>query len=230
MTAVAGLVLTWHPGESGAQVPVLETEVTGDGLYRVDPSVIPTAWVKSDADLSRYERIFFMPTVAQFRELPERRYTARTLESTEEFEVSDLMRARLREVFGEAFYEAVSGVRSYELSKEFGRDVLMVQGFLTDVVTGVPPDIAGLNVRTVRWVWEANVVMELRDSMSGDILARTLDHARIEGPVDADTIYGLAPRVAGSWARLLSTHLGELYELYPSRLRRLQEQSELSRK
>jgi len=229
MTAAAGLMLTWHPGEIGAQVPVLEAEVTGDGLYRVDPSVISNAWVKPDVDLSRYERIFFMPTVARFREMPERRFTARTLEATEEFEVSELMKVRLRDVFGEAFYEAVSGVRSYELTNELGRDVLMVQGFLTDVVTGVPPDIVGLNVRTVRWVWDANVVMELRDSMSGDILARTLDQARIEGPVDADTIYGRAPRVARSGARLMSTHLRELYGLYPSRLRRLQEQSELSR-
>ncbi len=49
LSAAAGLVLLWHAGKTGAQ-PVLETgpdaEVTGDGLYRVHPSIMPDAWVR----------------------------------------------------------------------------------------------------------------------------------------------------------------------------------------
>ena len=229
LSAAAGSVLLWHMGESVAQ-PVLETgpdaEVTADGLYPVHPSIMPAAWVRLDVDLSRYTRIFFMPAVTQFREMPERRYTARRTDSRTEFPVSDLMRARLSEVFGESFYEAVSGVRSYELSDEPGRDVLMVQGFLTDVISGIPPDLAGSNVATVRWAWDANVVMELRDSMSDEVLARTLDQQRIEGPFDADLVWGLTPRIAQGWSRLLVRRLRELSSFYPSRLRRLQELSE----
>ncbi|MCZ6760176.1 MAG: hypothetical protein O7D29_07365, partial [Gemmatimonadetes bacterium] len=107
LSAAAGLVLLWHTGESGAQ-PVLVTgpdaEVTGDGLYRVDPSIMPAAWVRPDVDLSRYTRIFFMPAVVQVRQMPERRHTPRITDSRTEFPVSDLMRARLRELFGESFY------------------------------------------------------------------------------------------------------------------------------
>ncbi len=228
LSAAAGLVLLWHTGDSGAQ-PVLETgpdvEVTGDGLYPVHPSIMPAAWVRPDVDLSRYTQIFFMPTVTQFREMPDRRYTARVLESSPEFPVSDLMRARLREVFGESFYEAISGVRSYELSNVLGRDVLMVQGFLTDVISGVPPDHAGINVSTVKWALEANVVVELRDSMSNEVLARTVDRQRIEGPFDADKMWLITSQIAQSWSRHLVRRLRELSDLYPSRLRRLQELS-----
>ena len=228
LSVAAGLMLLCHTDQSGAQ-PVLETgpdaDVTGDGLYPVHPSIMPAAWVRPDVDLSRYTRIFFLPTVTQFREMPERRYTARVLESSTEFPVSDLMRARLSEVFGVSFYESVSGVQSYELSNELGRDVLMVQGFLTDVISGIPPDAAGINVSTVKWALEANIVVELRDSMSDEVLARTIDSQRIEGPFDADKMWLVTSRVAESWSRLLVRRLTELSDLYPSRLRRLQELS-----
>ncbi len=226
--AAAGLVLLWHTGESGAQ-PVLETgpdaEVTADGLHPVHPSIMPAAWVRPDVDLSRYTRIFFMPIVVQFREIPERRYRIRRFDSRTEFPISDAMRPRLRELFGESFYEAVSGVRSYELSDELGRDVLMAQGFLTDITSGVPPDVTGSNIGTVRWALNANIVLELRDSMSGEVVARTVDHQRIEGPFDAAQVWALAPRIAHGWSTLLIRRLRELSDLYPSKLRRLQELS-----
>ncbi len=228
LSAAAGLVLLWHAGKTGAQ-PVLETgpdaEVTGDGLYRVHPSIMPDAWIRPDVDLSHYTRIFFMPTAVLFRGMPERRYTARVLESSTEFPVSDLMRARLREVFGESFYESVSGVQSYELSNELGRDVLMVRGFLTDVISGVPPDRAGINVSAVKWAFDAHIVIELRDSMSDEVLARTIDSQRIEGPFDADKMWLVTSQIAETWSRLLVRRLRELSDLYPSRLRRLQELS-----
>ena len=135
------------------------------------------------------------------------------------------MRARLRELFGESFYDAVSGVRSYELSNELGRDVLMVQGFLTDVISGIPPGLAVSFNSTARWALEANIVIELRDSMSDEVLARTVDSQRIEGPFDARKMWLVTSRIAEGWSRLLVRRLRELSSLYPSRLRRLQELS-----
>ena len=228
LTATAALMLLWHGGDSSAQ-PVPETgpiaEVTADGLHRVNPSIMAAAWVKPDLDLSLYTRIFFMPTVVQIRKMSEQRLKSRRIETQSEFQVSDLTTARLRDTFGESFYEAVSDVRSYELSDELGRDVLMVQGFLTDVVSGVPPDLAGLNVGSVKWALQANIVLELRDSMSGEVLARTVDQRRMEGPFDPDQMWGLTSRFAQDWSRLLVRRVGELSGLYTSRLRRLQELS-----
>jgi hypothetical protein len=135
------------------------------------------------------------------------------------------LRLRLTEQFGESFYEAVSRVRSYELSSEPGRDVLMVQGFLTDVTSAVPPEVAGSSVSSVKWAFDANIIIELRDSMSDEILARTVDHQRVEGPFAEVEIWSLTPNIARRWSRLLVTRLRELSALYPSRLRRLQELS-----
>jgi hypothetical protein len=208
-------MLLWHTGESGAQAILAagpDAEVTEDGLHRLDPSIMGAAWVRPDLDLSRYTRIFFMPTAVQFREVDERVTTARN--TATEFPVSDSMKTRLRELFGESFYEAVGEAESYQLSDGVGRDVLMVRGFLTDVIFGVPPDRPGrAAVSSVRWVWEASIVVELRDSMSDVVLARTVDRERIDGPFDPGLVWGLTPRIAQNWSRLLVRRLRELSEL-----------------
>lgn len=217
LSAAAGLVLLWHAGESGAQTVLAsgpDAEVTDDGLHRVDPSIMGAAWVRPDLDLSRYNRIYFMPAAVQFRDVPERRHTVRSIETAESFFVNDSGKARLRELFGEKFYEAVGEIGSYELSDEVGRDVLMVQGILTDVISGVPPDMPGSIVTSsVRWAWETTIIIELRDSMSNDALARTADRERVDGPFDAGLVSTMTPRIVENWSRLLIARLELLSDL-----------------
>jgi hypothetical protein len=66
---------------------------------------------------------------------------------------------------------------------------MIAHGFLVDVVSHVPPDSAGNISTTVRSTWEAPIVLELRDSMSHEILARTVERERPEGPL-ASTMSG----------------------------------------
>ena len=214
--AATALVLAGYAVEIGAQ-PILadgpEAEVTGDGLHRVEPSIMGAAWVRPDLDLSRYNRVYFMPVAIQFRDVPDRRHTIRSMETAEAFFVDESRKTQLRELFAEAFFETVDSIESYERSDEVGRDVLMVQGLLTDVISGVPPNIPGSVVSTIRWVWEANIVLELRDSMSDDVLARTADRERVDGPFDAGMEVAVTPRVIESWSQRLVARLEELTNL-----------------
>jgi len=215
--AAIGSVLLWHADGSSAQTAVAtgpDVEVTEDGLYRVDPSIMGAAWVRSDLDLSGYTRIYFMPVGVQFRDVPNRRHTVRSMETAESFFVSESRKARLRELFGRAFYAAVGRVQSYELSDEVGRDVLIVRGLLTDVISGVPPDVVGsVSVSSIKWIWEANIVLELRDSMSDVVLARTADHERIDGPFPSGGETALTPRVVQNWSQLLVERIEDLSDL-----------------
>lgn len=216
LQVAVGFVLLWQVGEGRAQIALAtgsDAEIIADELHRVDPSLIDAAWVRPDLDLSGYRRIYFMPTIVQFRDVEERRYSARGLESAEAFFISESRKTQLRELFGAAFYEAVGAAESYELSEEVGRDVLMVRGLLTDVISGVPPEIRGASTGTIRWAWEANIVMELRDSMSDTVLARTGDRERIDGPLDVGAVGPLTRRIVGEWARLLTRRLATLSEL-----------------
>ena len=217
LSATVGLALLWHAEESGAQAILAtgpDAEVTEDGLHRVDPSIMGAAWVRPDLDLSRYNRIYFMPAAVQFRDVAERRHNVRSMANADSFFVSESRQARLRELFGEAFYEAVGEVESYELSDEVGRDVLIVRGLLTDVISGVPANVVGSVATTgIRWMWEADIVLELRDSMSDAVLARTADRERIDGPFGAGAEVAVTPSVVQSWSQLLVGHLEEVSDL-----------------
>ena len=153
-----------------------------------------------------------MPTTVQFRDVADRPYTARSNQT--EFPVSDAMKARLHELWGETFYEDLAEVESYEMSDGVGRDVLTVQGRLVDVISGVPPDVANSTLsRTVRWAWEVGIILEVRDSLSNDILARTISRRREQGPMDADLVSVRTPVMVRSWSLLLCRRLEELSDL-----------------
>ena len=214
LSTTVGWALLWHAEENGAQAILAtgpDAEVTEDGLHRVDSSIMGAAWVRPDLDLSRYNRIYFMPAAVQFRDVAERRHNVRSMANADSFFVSESRQARLSERFGEAFYEAVGEVESYELSDEVGRDVLIVRGLLTDVISGVPANVVGSVATTgIRWMWEADIVLELRDSMSDAVLARTADRQRADGPYDAGAEAYVTPLVVQSWSRLLVGRLEDV--------------------
>lgn len=222
--AFLGIFTAALPSPRAGAQPVSEVEVTADGLHRIDPEIMATAWLRPDADFERYTRALVMPTVILFREM-HTSHSAWADNNRSMFPVSEPMRDRLRETFGESFHEIMGGQRVYEVTDGVGRDVVLVHAYLTDVATGMPLDLAGSNVNMIRWVWEGNLIVELRDSMSDDVLFRAIERQRVEGPVDADTLWGLAPRVTRDWSRVMIGHIEDLATFYPSRLYRLQERA-----
>ncbi len=216
MVLAAGFVLLWYAGGSGAQsflATGADAEVTEDGLHRVDQSIIRAAWVRPDLDLTGYTKIFFLPTSVDFREIAGQVRVANIRDTASHFEVSEARQVRLRERWGQILYEDLSEIDSYEMSDSVGRDVLMVQGRLVDVASGVPPDAAASVSTTVLYPWEASIVLELRDSMSDEILARAVERRRLEGPIDATAIEALTGTMLRRWSGLLSNRLEELSDL-----------------
>jgi hypothetical protein len=138
------------------------------------------------------------------------------------------MQQRLRQTFGESFHDAVSASRDFEIADRLGRDVVLVRGYVTDVATGLPPTMADTNVSSIRWVWEGNLVLELRDSMSDEVLLRILNRQRVDGPVDAERVWSLAPGITEQWSRFMMDQLATAFDFYPSRLQRMQERAQSS--
>jgi hypothetical protein len=216
LSSVAALVLFWYAGASDAQALLAtgpDAEVSEDGLHRVDVSVMEAAWVRADLDLTRYKKIFLMPTGVYFRDVPDRAFRARRRDSDTAFPVKEESKARLRALFSETFHGKLADEDLYEIQDQVGRDVLMVQGFLIDVISGVPPVSPGSSVSMIRWAWEATTVIELRDSMSNDLLARAIDRNRGIGPLDAFEIWAHTNQLVHTWSLLLRTRLRELSEL-----------------
>ena len=216
MPIAAGFVILCYAGGSGAQ-PFLATgadaEVTEDGLHRVDRSIMGAAWVRPDLDLSGYTRIFFSPTTVEFREIADGVRGARSRDIASQFEVSEVRQVQFRERWAQILYEDLSEVDSYEMFDSVGRDVLIVRGRLIDVASGVPPDAPASVETTIMYPWEATIVLELRDSMSDEILARAADGRRMEGPISATAVDVVTRTMLRRWSRQLCARLEELSEL-----------------
>lgn len=216
LSCVAGLVLLWHAGGGSAQ-PLLATgpdaEVTEDGLHRVHPAIMADAWVRPDMDLSGYTRILLMPTAVQFRDVPERRYDPHSATPTTEFPLDDERKEWFRRVWREAVDAEFGREESYELYNGVGADVLVVQAFLVDVVSRIPPDYSGSVVTMVRDPWVASVVLELRDATTAELLARTVDRRYGEGLLDSGEVWMRTENLLDRWAQVLSERLEQLSDL-----------------
>lgn len=210
------LLLVSVANMAGAQ-PILATgedaEITADGLQRIHRSIMDAAWVKPGIDLSSYSKVLFMPVAVTFRDVRELPPTAYGRDNDTEFPLDDAAKVRLSTLFGESLRDELAATDAYELYDGVGRDVLMVRGFLTDVASGVPPEVAGVDVDRVRWILEANIIIELRDSMSDEVLARTADRQRAIGPFERLMVPEETRRLVQRWSRLLRTRLEELRRL-----------------
>ena len=216
LSAAVGLVLLWYVGGSGAQ-PILATgsdaDVTEEGLHRVHPSIMEAAWVRPDLDLSRYTRILLMPTAVQFREADEQSYNAHTRTGLSEFAVDDDKKEWLRGVWRRAVDAQFSQAQSYEPGYELGSNVLVVQGFLVDVVSHIPPDISASAVTLIKDPWTASIVLELRDATTSELLARTMDRRYAEGLMSVVTVWTRTEDLVERWAQVLPERLRDLSDL-----------------
>ncbi len=216
LSAAAGLVLLWHAGGTGAQ-PILATgsdaDVTEEGLHRVDPSIMEAAWVRPDLDLSRYTRILLMPTAVQFREVDGRSYDAHSRSHLSEFPLDDEKKEWLRGVWRRAVDARFAQEQSYEFYDGVGPDVLVVQGFLVDIVSRIPPVTIGSDFSLVRDPWSVSVVLELRDGTTSELLARTIDRRHAKGLLDAAMVWPRTEDLLERWAHVLSERLGQISDL-----------------
>ena len=103
-------------------------------------------------------------------------------------------------------------IERYEIVMEAGPDVMMVRGALLDVVSFVPQDslaTGGRNNIYLSRVGEATLVLELRDSETGAILARSIDRRAAEPVggtfIDSNRVTNAAEirRLIRFWARRL---------------------------
>ena len=213
LSVTVGLVLLWHAGGSSAQLR-LAPEATGvfasEGLQRVDPQLMRAAWVRPDLDIASYRSVFLVPTAVQYRVLPDRTYSIRTRDNVEFFPIPDVRKEWIRGTWQRLVTEEFSLQGSYEVQGGIGSDVLIVQGLLVDMVSRIPPISPGSDYTIVRDPWAANVVLELRDGTTGDILARTIDRRTGQGLIEQGSGVSQAPDLLARWAEVLFERLEQI--------------------
>ena len=154
-----------------------DAEVTFDGLNRVDNSQADVAWARPDFDISRYTKLMLVDAGVQYREATNMGRTTTERSRPGPFYLDEDRRARFEALVQEVFAEEMAQIQNFEIVEAPGPDVLMVRGALLDVVSFVPDlqSMPGRSNLLLSSVGEVTLVLELRDSQSGTVLARSVD-------------------------------------------------------
>ena len=195
--------------------PTIQTgpnaETTFDGLVRIDNARFLGAWIDPDIDLTQYNKI--MPGGAAFEFRNVQRVSASTARARNEreFWISDANRQRLVDIVSEVFDEELQRSEHFTMTEESGPDTLIISGALHDIVSRVPPESAG---RTEIWLdslGEATLIIELRDSLSNEVIYRAVERRAVQGAGNQMILSGTATNwgEVRRWARRWAVRLRE---------------------
>jgi len=192
-----------------------DAEVTFDGLNRVDNSQADIAWARPDFDISRYTKLMLVEAGVQYREATNMGRTTIERSRSGPFYLDEDRRARFEALVKQVFEDEMAQIENFEIVDEPGPEVMIVRGTLLDVVSFVPDmqNMPGRSNIFLSSVGEVTLVLELLDSQSGTILARSVDRRAAERGgnqmFDANrvTVEAEVRRLIRFWARRLRESL-----------------------
>jgi hypothetical protein len=184
-----------------------------EGLELVKGSNLDTVYADPDADLSVYNRVMLLDATVAFKKNWKRdqnRGNPLRVKDRDMVKIQEEVAATFREVFTK---ELVDG--GYAMADEPGEDVLLVKPAIVDLdVTA--PDIQGPGITRSfsESAGEMTLNLELFDSLTNDILARTTDRKRdnYRGYLEWRTSVSNradARRMMTGWAKALTSTLDE---------------------
>jgi len=205
-----------------ATEPAIQTgpgaETTFDGLVRIDNARFSGAWIDPDVDLKQYNKIIPGGAEFQFRNVQKVSASAARRANEREFWISDSNRQRLVDTVTEVFEEELQKSKYFTVTDEPGPDALIIVGGLHDIVSQVPPEEVGRSEVWLRSVGEATLVIELRDSLSNEVIYRAVERRAAESAgnqmirANTATTWAEVRRWARRWAVRLREGLDSIHE------------------
>jgi hypothetical protein len=148
-----------------------------DGLVRVKAKKLAVVYLQPGADFSGYRRVMIDPTEVSFEKNWARNYNRGSRGLSGKVSDADVEKsvqqgaAAATDIFADAFTKA-----GYPNAKEAGPDVLRVRTMILNVsVTSPDIQTAGRQTSYASEAGQASLVVELRDSETGALLARGVD-------------------------------------------------------
>ena len=195
-------------------------EVSFDGLNKVDNPQAQAAWARPDLDLSGYSKLLLVSAGFEYAPAKNRGRTQIEKDRGGPYVIEDDVRVRFEKEVGDQFREAFEKIQNWEVVTEKGPDVLAVYGGLGNIQSDVPPDdYNGMSNMYITSVGQATLLLDLRDSESNTILARSID-ARLAERMGGQMFESNrvtngveVRRLAGFWADRLVASLDSFKEI-----------------
>ncbi len=188
-----------------------------DGLVRLPDTRLHAVFVKPDAEIPAYRNLLLKPAEVRFARNwdPNRggRSSLNRLDASDLAAIQDGVATMLNDIFRE---ELTAG--GYQFVTEPGPDTLIVVPAIVDLYITAPDTMTAGRSRT----YSANsgrmtLVLELSDSMTGEVLARVVDTRSGRGTgmmtvTNRVTNTADARRAIRVWAQALRSGLDSLYK------------------
>lgn len=215
LSAAALLTIGLLGGCTASPAPGVDAkgELSYDGLTPLKNTRMTRVWVRENVTLAGYRQIILDGVDIRYRPVT-RSTTAGRKSSAQEFPITAEQKATLERLINEEFKRAAARLTLPQVS-EPGPDVLLLRGYMLDVVSRIPPDRASRSHYFIDSVGQATFVVELIDSQTGTVLARALDtrSARTPGASfhsNRATNQAQVRRLIARWADLLADALNDL--------------------
>ena len=205
-----------------ASDPTIQTgpnaETTFDGLVRIDNARFAGAWIDPEVDLALYTKIIPGGAEFEFRNVQKMSASAARRSNEREFWISDTNRQRLVDTVTEVFTEELQKSEHFAVTDKPAPDALIIIGGLQDIVSQVPPEDVGRSEVWLRSVGEATLVIELRDSLSNEVVYRAVERRAAESVgnqmirANTATTWAEVRRWARRWAVRLREGLDSIHE------------------
>jgi len=195
-------------------------EFSHDGLQRVIDSRAELAYVKPGVDFSRYDRFMILDCYVAFKKGWQKEYNRDQISlSGRRVTDNDMERIRrdMAELFREVFVEELTENDGYKLVDAPAVDALLIRPAIIDLEVSAPDTRgAGRSYTFVDSTGEATLYIELYDSVSGEVLARTVDHKTLSDGgkkqwANRASSRQDAKRVLRTWAGWLREHMDEAH-------------------
>ncbi len=200
---------------SSAPAPSLDTtaELSYDGLTPLADTVMTRVWVREGFSLAGYKKVILEGAGIRYRPVTETNSKGQR-NAAVAFPVSAAQKAELEALITEEFDRALDRLTLPEVTVP-GPDVLLVRGYMLDVVSRIPPANASSSHYFIDSVGQATFVVELVDSQTSTVLVRALDtrSARTPGYTyrsNAATNRAQVRALIARWADLLVDALNDL--------------------
>lgn len=203
----AALACTLHGCQSAKPNAIDELSLQ-EGLVRVDTKAVDAAFRRPEARMSTYSKLLLRPITVQFAKDWDPKKSGSALYDMHEPDREKIKR-ELAEVFAEVFKRELEK-GGYPLVTEPAADVVEMQAAIVNLYITAPDvsmDVAGRSKVYTSDAGHMTLIMQLHDSVTGQLLARAYDHSSADSSMwtwsNSVTNTAEAKQIIATWARAL---------------------------
>jgi hypothetical protein len=157
--------------------------ITGADELVQKKGALASTWVRPDADISRYGKLYLWQPEFQFREggATSAGTTAKLVRGDGgPYAIGEEDRERFKQQVTDVFVAELARGKLFEVVDRVGPETLIVRAGFLDIVSDVPPNVERYGDIHLASVGEATIVFELIDASTGVIQARAAERQQIQ--------------------------------------------------